>query len=491
MRDRFKALDFVSKNDNRSTKPDQLLQEIADYVIDYEVSSVDALQAAKLCLKDAIGCAILSLRHEDCVKTLGPNFQGMECADGTPVPGTFHVLEPVQAAFNLGVMVRWLDYNDTWLAAEWSHPSDNLGGILSVGDYLSRKSSSSGELTCTMQQVLVAIVKAYEIQGVLALENSFNREGLDHVLLVRIATCAVVTAMLGGTKKQVVNALSNAWIDGGALRLYRHAPNTGSRKSWAAGDATARGVWHAVMALKGEMGYPSALSEPCWGFQSVFMKQKPIILPGSLGHYIVENVLFKVAFPAEFHAQTAAEAAIRLHAEVGKRISEIQGIEIHTQESAIRIIDKTGELKNPADRDHCLQYIVAVCLLNGELTDQHYYHPLAANPSIDKLRTMMTVTEDPQYSLDYLNTEKRSVANSVQVFFKDGSATYKVEIHYPIGHPQRRLEAIPMLDKKFVSSLMTIYQHDQVDRINELFAESENFLKLPVHRFMQNFIPQK
>ena len=472
-------------------RTDRLLQEIADYVIDYKDISKQALQSANLCLMDALGCALLSLQHNDCVELLGPLFEEIHVDHGSHVPGIHHVLDPIQAAFNLGVMIRWLDFNDTWLAAEWGHPSDNLGGILSAADYLANKSDALNNSNFTMQHVLEVLVKAYEIQGILSLENSFNRVGLDHVLLVRVATCAVVTAMLGGNKLQVINALSNAWIDGGALRIYRHAPNTGPRKSWAAGDATARGVWHAVMSLKGQMGYPSTLTEATWGFQDVLFGGKQIKLSQSLGSYVIENVLFKVAYPAEFHAQTAAEAATTLHSKVITRLPEIIKIEIYTQESAVRIIDKSGPLNNPADRDHCLQYIVAVSLLAGDLSARHYHRPFADDPRIDELRNKMIVKENPLYSKEYLNSNKRSVANSVQVFFKDGTMTEKVEINYPIGHRNRRMEAMPLLRKKFNKALSSLYSQKHVEQIESLFNNLDTLASTPVKDFVLSFIHQK
>ena len=472
-------------------QPDQLLQEIADYVIDHKISSKQVLQNANLCLMDALGCALLSLQHSDCTKLLGPIFDEVECKHGARVPGTKFVLDPVQAAFNLGVMIRWLDFNDTWLAAEWSHPSDNVGGILVIADYITNTPGPFNNQSLTMQQVLESMIKAYEIQGVLELENSFNQVGLDHVLLVRIATCAVVTAMLGGSKAQVINALSNAWIDGGALRVYRHAPNTGPRKSWAAGDATARGVWHAVISLKGEMGYPSTLTEETWGFQNILFRGKKITLSQSLGNYVIENILFKVTYPAEFHAQTAAEAATILHKSVKNRISEIMKIEINTKESAVKIIDKTGPLNNPADRDHCLQYIVAVSLLTGNLSTEYYSNKFAKNPRIDELRNKMTVIEDNQYSREYLDADKRSVANSVQVFFKDGSVTDKIEIKYPLGHQKRRAEAIPLLREKFKAAANNVYAQNRLEQIENLFIDQNTLLDTPVNNFINYFIPQK
>ena len=480
-------------NQVRNLRPqsDQLLQEIADYVIDYKISSKQVLQCANLCLMDALGCALLSLQHRGCTKLLGPTFDDVLFKCGARVPGTNFILDPVQAAFNLGVMIRWLDFNDTWLAAEWSHPSDNIGGILVVADYIASTPGSFYNSKITMHQVLEAMIKAYEIQGVLALDNSFNRVGLDHVLLVRIATCAVVTVLLGGTKVQVINALSNAWADGGALRVYRHAPNTGSRKSWAAGDATARGVWHAVLSLKGEMGYPSALTEDTWGFQNVLFEGKEIKLSQPLGNYVIENILFKVSYPAEFHAQTAAEAATMLHESVQNRITDIKEIKINTQESAIRIIDKTGPLHNPADRDHCLQYIVAVSLLMGNISVDYYENEFANDPRIDELRTKMIVTEDLQYSREYFDLNKRSVANSVQVFFKDGTATEKIEVKYPFGHRNRRHEAIPLLKEKFDKAVNNLYDKDRLDQIKIILFDLNALLETPVSKFVNYFLPYK
>ena len=377
------------------------------------------------------------------------------------MPGTAWQLDPVQAAFNIGAMIRWLDFNDTWLAAEWGHPSDNLGGILALADYLSRVKQK----TFTVADVLAAMIKAHEIQGILALENSYNRVGLDHVLLVRVATAAVATAMLGGNKNQIISALSNAWTDGGALRLYRHTPNTGPRKSWAAGDATSRGVRLALMAMQGEMGYPSALTAKQWGFYDVLFKGKPFILGRPLGSYVMENVLFKISFPAEFHAQTAVECAFHLHHQVKDRIEQIDKVIITTQESAIRIIDKSGPLHNPADRDHCIQYMTAVGLIFGELTADHYEDTIARDPRIDALRAKMICVEDPQYSQDYLDPQKRSIANAVQVFFKDGSSTEQVAVEYPIGHRRRRAEGMPLLVKKFETNLASRFAPAQCDAI--------------------------
>ena len=424
--------------------PDPLLVTIADYVCAPPTFSDEAYATARLCLTDSLGCALLALEFPQCKRLLGPVVPGSEMRGGARVPGTGFELDPVQAAFNIGAMIRWLDYNDTWLAAEWGHPSDNLGGILSVGDYLSRNGRP-----ITVREVLTAAIQAYEIQGVIALRNAFNRQGLDHVILVRIATTAVITRMLGGTHEQVINAVSNAWLDGGALRTYRHYPNTGSRKSWAAGDATSRGVRHALMALRGEMGYPQAMMAPRWGFHDVVLGGRAIELERPFGCYVMENVLFKVAFPAEFHAQTAVECAMSLHPHVRDRLDKISHIVIETQESAMRIIDKVGPLKNPADRDHCLQYMVAIPLIHGTLTAVDYEDAAAADSRIDELRRKMRVVESRRYSSDYLDPEKRSIANAMQIFFTDGTSTPRVEIQYPIGHRRRREEAIPLLRIKF------------------------------------------
>jgi 2-methylcitrate dehydratase len=410
---------------------------------------------------------------------------GATLANGARVPGTPWQLEPVHAAFNIGATIRWLDFNDTWLAAEWGHPSDNFGGILAGAEYASRLRQQRGEPPLLMRDVLAAGIKAYEIQGVLALENGFNRVGLDHVLLVRLASAAVVAHVLGGDRDVVLDTVSHALVDGGALRIYRHAPNTGSRKSWAAGDATSRAVRLALMVLAGEMGYPSAVSAPRWGFQDVLFDGIPLTLARSLGSYVMENILFKVSYPAEFHAQTAAEAAIRLHPEVAGRLDEIERIELTTQESAVRIISKVGPLHNPADRDHCLQYIVAIGLLQGALTAEHYEDAAAADPRIDALRALMTVAEDSRYTADYLASDKRSIANAVQVYFRDGTATDRVEVEYPAGHRRRRPEGLPLLEAKLAENLATCFPSARARRLLGLFLDHERFCGLPVPVFMQ------
>jgi 2-methylcitrate dehydratase len=458
---------------NKNVRPasDRELVDIADYVADYRVESAEALDTARYCLADALGCALLALRFPACEKLLGPVVPGTVVPDGVRVPGTSFVLDPVQAAFNIGAMIRWLDYNDTWLAAEWGHPSDNLGAILAVADFVGRRRLREGKAAPTVREVLEAMVKAYEIQGGLALENSFNRVGLDHVVLVKVASTALAVHLLGGDRQQIVAALSQAWIDGHSLRTYRHAPNTGSRKSWAAGDAASRAVRLAFLTLQGEQGYPTALSAPKWGFYDVLFGGEPFRFQRPYGSYVMENILFKIAFPAEFHAQTAVEAALRLYPAVRDRLDEIREVTLFTQESALRIISKSGSLHNPADRDHCLQYIAAVALIFGELTADHYEDAVAADPRIDRLREKMTAVEEPRYSRDYLDPDKRSIANALQVHFTDGSSTEKVEVEYPLGHRRRRSEGLPLLLEKFESNLASCLAPVRVGRILELFRD--------------------
>jgi 2-methylcitrate dehydratase len=477
----------MSAHDLRSSErpqPDYVLVAIAEYVKNFTIRSELAYDTARYGLMDTLACGFQALAYPACTKLLGPVVPGAVMPGGARVPGTSYELDPVQAALNIGAMIRWLDFNDTWLAAEWGHPSDNLGGILAVADYLSRKARMEGSEPLRVRDVLTAMIKAHEIQGVLALENSFNRVGLDHVILVRVATTAVATALLGGTREQVIDAVSNAWLDGGALRTYRHAPNTGSRKSWAAGDATSRGVRHALMALAGEMGYPSALTAPKWGFYDVVFKGQPFALPQPFGSYVMENVLFKISFPAEFHAQTAVEAAIALHPEVRGRLDEIARIVIETQEPGVRIIDKIGPLANPADRDHCIQYMVAVALLFGRLTAEDYEDAAAADPRIDRLRGSMQVVENPAFTEDYYAPDKRAIGNAVQVFFRDGSATRRIEVRYPIGHRRRRAEGIPLLLEKFEAAVAARFPARQAERIRTLFADAQRLDALPVNELM-------
>jgi 2-methylcitrate dehydratase len=472
-----------SAESNIRPEPDKILVEIADYAANYVSDSREAIDTARYNLLDTIGCGLLALRFPECTKHLGPVVPGATLANGARVPGLPWQLEPVHAAFNIGAMIRWLDFNDTWLAAEWGHPSDNLGGILALADYLTRTKQKS----LTIADVLQAMIKAHEIQGILALENSYNRVGLDHVLLVRVATAAVATVMLGGSRAQLISALSNAWTDGGALRLYRHAPNTGPRKSWAAGDATSRGVRLALMAMQGEMGYPSALTAKQWGYYDVLFKGKPFTLGRPFGSYVMENVLFKISFPAEFHAQTAVEAAFQLHGQVKDRIEQIERIVITTHESAIRIIDKSGPLHNPADRDHCIQYMTAVGLIFGELSADHYEDSVAVDSRIDRLRAKMTCVENPQYTKDYLDPEKRSIANAIQVFFSDGSKTDQIAVEYPVGHRRRRAEGMPLLMKKFEANLASRFTSEQCEKIIRLCRESQKLDATPASEFTDLF----
>jgi 2-methylcitrate dehydratase len=463
--------------------PDKILVDIADYAANYVAASREAIDTARYNLMDTLGCGLLALHYPECTKMLGPIVPGATLANGARVPGTAWQLEPVHAAFNIGAMIRWLDFNDTWLAAEWGHPSDNLGGILALADYLTRTKQKS----LIIADVLQAMIKAHEIQGILALENSYNRVGLDHVLLVRAATTAVATVMLGGSLEQIISAVSNAWTDGGALRVYRHAPNTGPRKSWAAGDATSRGVRLAFMAMRGEMGYPSVLTAKQWGYYEVLFKGKPFTLGRPFASYVMENVLFKISFPAEFHAQTAVEAALRLHDQVQDRIEQIDKVIITTHESAIRIIDKSGPLHNPADRDHCLQYMTAVGLIFGALTADHYEDAVAKDPRIDALRAKTTCVENLQYSKDYLDAEKRSIANAVQVFFKDGSKTEQLAVEYPVGHRRRRAEGMPLLMKKFEANLASRFAANQCDKVLRLCGDTKKLDATSVSEFTDLF----
>ena len=476
----------MSKNIDLNVRPeaDKVLVDIAEYVCNASIESNEALDTARYCLMDTLGCGFLALGYEECTKLLGPTVPGTTVPNGARVPGTDYVLDPITAAWDIGCMIRWLDFNDTWLAAEWGHPSDNLGGILATADFVSQNAIAAGEAPMTMRDVLDAMIKAHEIQGCLALENSFNRVGLDHVILVRVASTAIVTKLLGGTVEQVVDALSHAFVDGSSLRTYRHAPNTGPRKSWAAGDATSRAVKLAMLVLKGEIGYPSALSAPQWGFYDVSFGGESFSFQRPYGTYVMENVLFKISFPAEFHAQTAVAAALRLHPEVASRLDEIERVELTTHESAIRIISKEGELNNPADRDHCLQYMTAVGLIKGDLVADDYEDDAAADPRIDRLRERMVVIEDKEYSAEYLDPDKRSIANAVQVFFNDGTNTDKVEIRYPFGHRLRRDEGIPKLKDKFSANLAQVFPPERVAEIEALCLDLDKLEQTPVNEFM-------
>ena len=485
---------------NQRPTPDQVLVDIADYVVQYNIQSTAAWTTARNCLIDTLGCGILALRFPECTKLLGPHVPGTVVPNGARVPGTTYVMDPVKAAWDIGCIIRWLDFNDTWLAAEWGHPSDNLGGILAVADYISRCNIAAATAPLSMRQVLEAMIKAHEIQGVLALENSFNRVGLDHVVLVKVASTAVVTQLLGGNREQIIDAVSQAWVDGQALRTYRHAPNAGSRKSWAAGDATSRAVYLAMMTLRGEMGIPSVLTARQWGFYDVLFSkrnsdnsikdQQDCVFSRNQPYrsYVMENILFKISFPAEFHAQTACEAGVTLHPQLVANLDKIDKIVITTHQSAIRIISKVGPLANPADRDHCLQYMVAVALLFGDVSAEHYENSFHAdNPTIDILREKMVIIEDTRYSAEYHLADKRAIANAVQLFYSDGSNSEKIEVEYPIGHRRRRAAGIPILEQKFANNLRTRFAESRVEAIMQVALDQSTLEKIAVHEFMNLF----
>ena len=467
--------------------PDPILADIADYVLGQRQFQGLAFETARLCLIDTLGCGLEALEYPACTKLLGPVVLGTVVPNGAKVPGTPYQLDPVQAAFNIGAMIRWLDFNDTWLAAEWGHPSDNLGGILAVADWISRTAVATGKPPLVMRDVLNAMIQAHEIQGIIALENAFNKVGLDHVVLVKVATTAVVGRLLGLSRDEIINAVSLAWVDGQSLRTYRHAPNTGSRKSWAAGDATSRGVRLALIARTGEMGYPSVLSAKTWGFYDVLFKGQPFKLQRPFGSYVMENVLFKISYPAEFHAQTAVEAAMQVHAQLvamGRTAADIASISIRTHEACIRIIDKKGPLSNPADRDHCIQYMVAVPLLFGRLTAADYEDAVAADPRIDALRGIIACAEDPQFSKDYHDPDKRSIANALTVTFKDGSRLPEIVVEYPIGHRRRREDGIPLLEAKFRTNLARRFAPRQQERIARASLNAATLAAMPVHEYV-------
>ena len=475
---------------NVRPNPDDVLVKIADYVLSKDIESSEAYNTARNCLMDTLGCGLLALTFPDCKNLLGPYIEGTKVPGGVRVPGTKHVLDPVKGAWDIGAIIRWLDFNDTWLAAEWGHPSDNLGGILAAADYLSQKNLADGKEPLSMKDVLTYMIKAHEIQGVLALENSFNRVGLDHVVLVKVASTAVISSMFGLNKDQTIDALSQAWVDGQSLRTYRHAPNAGPRKSWAAGDATSRALQLVLLTQKGQIGYPSVLTAPTWGFYDVQFKGNSFSLPREFDSYVMENVLFKISFPAEFHAQTAVEAAVILHEQVKDKFDEIEKILITTHESAIRIISKEGILNNPADRDHCLQYMTAIGLLKGDLVAEDYEDDVASDPRVDQLREKMFIEEDNRYSQEYLEADKRSIANSIQIFFTDGSSTEKIEVEYPIGHRRRREQGIPLLVEKFERNLATQFSDQRCQEILSLCLDQGTLETTSVPEFMNLFIAE-
>ncbi len=464
--------------------PDEVLVKIANYVLDKEIDSSEAINTARYCLMDTVGCGLLALTFSDCRDVLGPYVEGTSVPHGVRVPGTDYILDPIKGAWDIGAIIRWLDFNDTWLAAEWGHPSDNLGGILAAADYISQVNISEGKSPLTIDEVLQAMIKAHEIQGILALENSFNRVGLDHVVLVKIASTAVISSLFGLSQEKTIDALSQAFVDGQSLRTYRHAPNAGPRKSWAAGDATSRALQLVLLTKKGQIGYPSAITAPTWGFQDVLFKGKEISLPQDFDSYVMENVLFKISFPAEFHAQTAVEAAVILHPEIKDRLDDIKEICITTHESAIRIISKEGVLNNPADRDHCIQYMTAIGLLKGDLVAEDYEDDVASDPRIDALRERMVIKEDEKYSREYLESDKRSIANSIQIFFEDGTSTDNIEVEYPIGHRRRREEGIPILIEKFQRNLRTQFSELRTKEVLDLCLDEKKLRATPVTEFM-------
>ncbi|QQG37266.1 MAG: bifunctional 2-methylcitrate dehydratase/aconitate hydratase [Micavibrio aeruginosavorus] len=465
---------------NERPAPDKVLTDIADYVTGYKIASEEAYRTARYCLMDTLACGIMALQFPACAKMLGPIVPGTVVPNGVKVPGTSHVLDPVKGAFDIGCMVRWLDFNDTWLAAEWGHPSDNLGAILAVAQMYP---------DMTMKDVLTAMIKAHEIQGCLALENSFNKVGLDHVVLVKVASTAVAAQMMGGSYDQIVDALSHAWVDGQSLRTYRHAPNAGPRKSWAAGDATSRAVRLAqIVVQQGQMGYPGVLTAQKWGFYDVLFKGQPFKFQRPYGSYVMEQILFKISYPAEFHSQTAVECAVKLHPLVKDRLSDIEYIQLTTHEAAIRIISKTGPLHNPADRDHCLQYMVAVPLIKGNLVAEDYEDDAAGDPRIERLRSLMRVAEDARYSREYHEPDKRSIANAIQIFFKDGSSTEKVEIEYPVGHRRRREEGIPLLEAKFEAALKAHYKPAQVQAIIDMCRDQQKLETMKIGDFIKAWV---
>jgi 2-methylcitrate dehydratase len=471
--------------------PDQVLVDIVDYVLDYEIKSELAYETARNALIDTLGCGLEGLEYPACTKLMGPIVPGTIVPNGAKVPGTQFQLDPVQAAFNIGVMIRWLDFNDTWLAAEWGHPSDNLGGILAMADWLSRNAIAAGKPPLVMRDVLTGMIKAHEIQGCIALENSFNKVGLDHVVLVKVASTAVVSQMLGLTRDEIINAVSLAWVDGQSLRTYRHAPNTGSRKSWAAGDATSRAVRLALIARTGEMGYPSVLTAKVWGFYDVLFKGQPFKFQRPYGSYVMENVLFKISFPAEFHSQTAVECAMQIHDKLkalGKTAEDISKITIRTHEACIRIIDKQGPLNNPADRDHCIQYMVAIPILFGRLTASDYEDAVASDPRIDALRAKMQCVEDPAFTADYHDPEKRSIANALTVEFTDGSKLDELVCDYPNGHKRRRADGIPLLEAKFRTNLARRFPAKQQQRILDISLDQKKLEAIPVNEYVDLYV---
>lgn len=478
---------MIEHSNNERPAPDAVLVDIADYVLDYRIDSALAYETARHCLIDTLGCGLQALEYPACTKLLGPLVPGSVVPHGARVPGTPWQLDPVQAAFDIGTMIRWLDFNDCWLAAEWGHPSDNLGAILAVADWLSRSAVAADRAPLRMRQVLSAMIKAHEIQGCLALENAFNKVGLDHVILVKLASTAVVCGLLGLERGQIIDALSHVFVDGQALRTYRHAPNTGSRKSWAAGDATSRAVRLALLVQRGEMGYPSALTAKHWGFYDASFRGQPFSFQRAYGSHVMEQVLFKVAYPAEFHAQTAVEAALALHGQLrdmGRSSADIARLRVRTHEACLRIIDKRGPLHNPADRDHALQYMIAVALIFGRLTAGDYEDEVARDPRIDALRARIECVEEPEFTRAYHDREQRAVANALTITLTDASVLPERLVAFPLGHPRRRAEAIPLLEAKFRSNLARRFVATRQRPILEVSLDQARLEAMAVHDYV-------
>lgn len=464
--------------------PDKVLVEIAQYVDRYAVKSKLAWETARLTLIDTLGCGFEALSYPACTKLLGPIVPGTIVPNGARVPGTPYVLDPERAALNTGALFRWLDFNDAFYGATVIHPSDTYGGIVPIADWVSRTRVARRKEPLLMRDVLEAGIKAYEVMGGLAIENGFTDVGLDHTILVKIGVTPVVTRLLGGTREEIVNALSNAWLDGHALAAFRRKPNTGSRKSWAAGDAASRGVRLALMAVKGEMGYPAALSAKRWGFYEALFKGKPFTFQRPLGSYVMENTLFKIPYPTAFHGQSGVEAAIKLHPLVKDRLDEIEHIDVKCHNSSMTILDKTGPLYNPADRDHCMQYMMAVGMIYGTMTAEHYEDHIAADPRIDKLRAKMKLSESAQFERDYHDPAKRSNANSIHVYFKDGTKAPLSVVEYPLGHRRRRKEGIPAVMEKFEKNVARVFAAKQRGRIMAVCLDQQKLEATPVNEFM-------
>lgn len=468
--------------------PDAALLEVADYVTGYEVRDPATYNMARLCLMDAIGCAIEALKFEDCTRLLGPTVPGALFPGGARVPGTRFELDPVVAAFNIATMIRWLDFNDALAAAQGGHPSDNIGALLAVADYLSRREKAAGARPVVMRDVLAAMIKSYEIQGVLSMENNLVRLGIDYPVLAKVAATAVVTQMLGGGRDQIINAVSNAWADGANLTIFRHGNNTGPRKSWAGGDAASRAVLHALMALKGEMGYPSVISAKAFGFQDALLKGEKLKRPRPYGDFVMGHLIAFKFVPAGMQGQSAAECAYRLHPLVKDRLGDIDSIAIGSHERMMKIMDKRGPLTNPADRDHCVQYLVALGLIHGRIGTEDFEDDVAADRRIDALRERMTVAEDPRYTRDFHDPAKRTNTHSIEVRFRDGSRSPRIEVEYPLGHPPLHEDAIPLLEAKLERHLAGHFPPARVASLLGLLRDQQRLENMPADEFMDRLV---